>query len=101
MWHLSTQISGEILDPLTSSLDLAIALHPTPAVCGSPTGVAREIISEIEPFDREFYAGMVGWCDSSGDGEWILTIRCAEVESHTLRMFAGAGVVASQNQKKN
>lgn len=94
MWHLSTEIKGEIDNPLTSSLELAIALHPTPAVCGSPTELAREAIEEIEPFDRGFFAGMVGWCDTNGDGEWVVTLRCAEVEECSLRLFAGAGVVA-------
>jgi isochorismate synthase len=94
MWHLSTEIKGEIASPSTSSLELAIALHPTPAVCGSPTELAREVIGKIEPFDREFFTGMVGWCDANGDGEWAVTIRCAEVEAHSLRLFAGAGVVA-------
>ncbi|HEY2491354.1 MAG TPA: isochorismate synthase DhbC [Paenibacillus sp.] len=93
MWHLSTEISGELADHSTSALTLAVALHPTPAVCGSPTEMAREVIREIEPFDRGFYAGMVGWCDSNGDGEWVVTIRCAEVDDHSLRLFAGAGVV--------
>ena len=36
MWHLSTEVKGELKDPNTSSLQLAIALHPTPAVCGTP-----------------------------------------------------------------
>jgi isochorismate synthase len=94
MWHLSTTIKGEIADPAVSALDLALALHPTPAVCGSPTKLAQEAIREIEPFDRGFFAGMVGWNDARGDGEWAVTIRCAEVEAHSLRLYAGAGVVA-------
>ncbi|MGE7878511.1 isochorismate synthase DhbC [Peribacillus muralis] len=94
MWHLSTEIIGEIKDPLVSSLEIAYALHPTPAVCGTPTELAREIINEIEPFDRSFFTGMVGWCDAKGDGEWVVTIRCAEVEGNALKLFAGAGVVA-------
>ncbi|PZD95335.1 isochorismate synthase DhbC [Paenibacillus sambharensis] len=93
MWHLSSEIKGELLDPAITSLDLAAALHPTPAVCGAPTEAAREAIEEIEPFDRGFYTGMVGWCDSRGDGEWIVTIRCAEVSGRDLRLFAGAGIV--------
>ncbi|NEW06377.1 isochorismate synthase DhbC [Paenibacillus sp. SYP-B3998] len=93
MWHLSSQIKGELADPSISSLELAVALHPTPAVCGTPTDLARAAIQEIEPFDRGFYTGMVGWCDSNGDGEWIVTIRCAEVDDRSLRLFAGAGVV--------
>jgi isochorismate synthase len=94
IWHLSTKITGELASPFTSSLELAVALHPTPAVCGSPTELAREVIREIEPFDRGFFTGMVGWCDANGDGEWAVTIRCAEVEDRSLHLYAGAGVVA-------
>ncbi|MFD2211789.1 isochorismate synthase DhbC [Virgibacillus halophilus] len=94
MWHLSTEIYGTLKHTATSSLELATALHPTPAVCGYPTVLARDAIYEIEPFDRGFFTGMVGWCDETGDGEWIVTIRCAEVQERSLRLFAGAGVVA-------
>lgn len=94
MWHLSTEVKGELKNPNTSSLELAIALHPTPAVCGTPMEEAREAIQQIEPFDREFFTGMLGWSDLNGDGEWIVTIRCAEVQENTLRLYAGAGVVA-------
>ncbi|TNJ61569.1 isochorismate synthase DhbC [Paenibacillus hemerocallicola] len=97
MWHLSSLVSGELADPSISSMELAAALHPTPAVCGSPTHMARAVINDIEPFDRGFYTGMVGWCDANGDGEWIVTIRCAEVEGRSLRLFAGAGVVAESS----
>ena len=97
MWHLSTEIRGELIDPSISSLALAVALHPTPSVCGSPTALAREAIQEIEPFDRGFYTGLVGWCDASGDGEWIVTIRCAVAENQSLNLYAGAGVVAESS----
>ncbi|MFI8081341.1 isochorismate synthase DhbC [Kitasatospora sp. NPDC086009] len=94
MWHLATTITAELADPAVSALELATALHPTPAVCGSPTPPARRAIGEIEPFDRGLYAGMVGWGDADGDGEWVVTLRCAEADEGTLRVFAGAGVVA-------
>ncbi len=94
MWHLSSRIEGELADASTSSVELAAALHPTPAVCGTPTELAHAAIREIEPFDRGFYTGMVGWCDAAGDGEWVVAIRCAEVEERSLRLFAGAGIVA-------
>ncbi|GLW93506.1 isochorismate synthase [Actinokineospora globicatena] len=93
MWHLSTQVAGVLADPDTSVLELATALHPTPAVCGTPTAAARRVIGELEPFDRGFYTGVVGWSDARGDGEWIVTIRCGEVRGATLRLFAGAGLV--------
>ncbi|MHA5049156.1 isochorismate synthase [Streptomyces sp. SD15] len=97
MWHLSTTVTGELADPDVTALELASALHPTPAVCGTPTDVARAVIAESEPFDRGPYTGMVGWQDADGDGEWVVTIRCAEAEGRSLRLFAGAGVVASSS----
>ncbi|OON79637.1 isochorismate synthase [Streptomyces tsukubensis] len=99
MWHLSTTLSGEPAGPDITALDLATALHPTPAVCGTPTDVARSVIAASEPFDRGLYTGMVGWQDAAGDGEWIVTIRCAEAENDgsSLRLFAGAGVVADSS----
>ncbi|WP_435878800.1 isochorismate synthase DhbC [Streptomyces klenkii] len=97
MWHLSTTVTGEPADPAVSALELASALHPTPAVCGTPTATARDVIGELEPFDRGFFTGMVGWGDANGDGEWVVTIRCAEAEERTLRLYAGAGVVAQSS----
>ncbi|MBB5917431.1 isochorismate synthase [Nocardia transvalensis] len=97
MWHLSTPIQGTLADPGVSSLELAAALHPTPAVCGTPTGAARELLAEIEGFDRRFYAGLTGWMDAAGDGEWILSLRCAEVTGAGARLYAGAGIVAGSD----
>ncbi|GAA0134022.1 isochorismate synthase DhbC [Paenibacillus sp. YSY-4.3] len=97
MWHLSTDIYGELAGPEATVLDLALSLHPTPAICGTPTELARETIREIEPFERGFFTGMVGWCDAKGDGEWVVTIRCAEAEDRSLRLYAGAGIVADSS----
>jgi isochorismate synthase len=93
LWHLATRIEGRLRDPAPSSLELAEALHPTPAVGGEPTPVAREVIAELEEFDRGWYAGLVGWCDAQGDGEWAIAIRCAEVAGRVATVFAGAGIV--------
>ncbi|MFI6644985.1 isochorismate synthase DhbC [Streptomyces sp. NPDC050504] len=95
MWHLSTTVTGTLASPATSALELACALHPTPAVCGTPTDLARRVIAETEPFDRGFFTGMVGWGDADGDGEWVVTIRCAEAEERSLRLYAGAGIVSA------
>ncbi|GAA2614480.1 isochorismate synthase [Paractinoplanes durhamensis] len=97
MWHLSTLITGEIADEGVSALELATALHPTPAVCGTPTDAARAAITALEPFERGFYTGMVGWVDANGDGEWAVTIRCATADADGLDLFAGAGVVADSS----
>ncbi|KUP97720.1 isochorismate synthase [Thermobifida cellulosilytica] len=93
MWHLATRITGELRDPHTPSSLLARALHPTPAVCGSPTDRAYAAIAEIEPFDRGFYTGAVGYTDTAGDGEWVVTIRCADIHGSTVDLFAGGGIM--------
>ncbi|PHV11870.1 isochorismate synthase [Chitinimonas sp. BJB300] len=94
MWHLGTKVCGDLIDPTHSSLALALALHPTPAVCGFPTNAARDFIAAVEGFDRGYFAGLVGWCDAEGDGEWAVTIRCAEIGVDSATLYAGAGIVA-------
>ncbi|MDG3010259.1 isochorismate synthase [Rhodococcus sp. D2-41] len=95
VWHLGTPIDGVLDDRGGSALDLALAVHPTPAVCGTPTPAALAAIREVEE-DRGFYAGAVGWCDANGDGDWMVAIRCAEISADGLRAraFAGGGIVA-------
>lgn len=97
MWHLGTEIEGVLKDDETSSAELAIALHPTPAVGGTPVDEAMQLIRELEPVDRDFYAGTVGWTDRQGDGEWYLSLRCGEVTGNQIRLFAGAGIVAESD----
>ncbi|MDP2713164.1 MAG: isochorismate synthase [Solirubrobacteraceae bacterium] len=97
MWHLGTTVVGRLAEPRASALTLATALHPTPAVCGTPPGAAHALIEELEPFQRGPYAGAVGWQDASGDGEWVVTIRCGIVRGDSVRLFAGAGVVAGSS----
>lgn len=97
LWHLSTHLHGTLPDESRSALQLACLLHPTPAVCGVPTERARRLIRFVEAFDRGLFTGIVGWCNSRGDGEWIITIRCGVVRHDTLRVFAGAGIVAASS----
>ncbi|MBH0778722.1 isochorismate synthase [Nocardia bovistercoris] len=98
VWHLATPITATLRDPSTTALDLAIRLHPTPAVCGTPTKSALAAITEVEG-DRGFYGGAVGWCDHTGDGEWVVAIRCAELsaDGRSLRAHAGGGIVAASD----
>lgn len=93
MWHLSTQITAELAASELSVLQLAALLHPTPAVCGSPTAEAYRLIARLEPYDRGLFSGLVGWCDASGDGEWVIAIRCGSLLQNRVRLFAGAGIV--------
>ncbi len=93
LWHLASPIDGDVADSAENALSLACLLHPTPALCGTPTAAARELISQLEPFDRGLFGGIVGWCDAEGNGEWVVTIRCGTVNASHVRLFAGAGIV--------
>jgi menaquinone-specific isochorismate synthase len=94
--HLATPITGR-LDEQRSVLDVVAALHPTPAVGGTPTDTALDLIRELELIDRGRYAGPVGWIDSRGDGEWGIALRCAEIDGHRARLYAGGGIVAGSD----
>jgi menaquinone-specific isochorismate synthase len=98
--HLATDVTGVVAEtegaPATS-LELAAALHPSAAVGGTPTDRALAVIAEIEGMDRGRYAAPVGWMDASGDGEWGIALRSAEVTGRTVRLFAGCGIVADSD----
>ncbi|MCW2799763.1 MAG: isochorismate synthase [Aeromicrobium sp.] len=93
--HLATDVTGVIRDD-ASALTLAASLHPSAAVGGTPTKDAVALINEIEQLDRGRYAGPVGWIGASGDGEWGIGLRSAQVEDDgtKVRLFAGCGIVA-------
>ena len=94
--HLGTRVRGTLAagTALKSALALAAAVHPPAAVCGTPTGVALDLIRELEHMDRERYAGPVGWVDADGNGEWGIAIRSGQLSGRTARLFAGCGIVA-------
>jgi menaquinone-specific isochorismate synthase len=91
--HLATSVSG-VLARDASALALAASLHPTAAICGTPTDVALELIRELERMDRGRYSGPVGWVDARGNGEWGIALRCGEIDGRRARLFAGCGIVA-------
>lgn len=112
--HLATDIYGQVAGD-TGALALVEALHPTAAVCGTPTAAAAQLISELEGMDRERYAGPVGWVDWRGEGQWCIALRSGQVLAPTaqtagtqsgpagypmgnqpvgsVRIFAGAGIM--------
>ena len=97
--HLATDVAGVLTDA-TSSLALAASLHPSAAVCGTPTPAANALLTELEHMDRGRYAGPVGWIDATGDGEWGIALRCgalSEEDPRRIRLFAGCGIVAGSD----
>jgi isochorismate synthase len=98
VWHLSTPITARLRESSTTALDLAIALHPTPAVGGVPGDLAADLITELEG-DRGFYAGAVGWTTANGDGRWVVSIRCAQLaaDRRSADARSGGGIVAESD----
>jgi isochorismate synthase len=91
--HLATLVEGRLSTPPASIIELMTALHPTPAVGGSPRSVALDLIDRFEHLDRGRYGGPVGWVDAAGNGAWAVGIRSAEIDGATARLFAGVGVL--------
>ena len=95
--HLGTMVEGRLSDPPPSVLELALLLHPTPAVAGEPRAAALELIDELEVGDRGRWAGAVGWVDAAGDGSWMVAIRSAQLSGREARLWAGNGIVADSD----
>jgi menaquinone-specific isochorismate synthase len=97
VWHLASDVKAELTEVeghVPTCLALINALHPTAAVCGTPTQVAGALIRKLEHLDRGPYAGPVGWLDAAGNGEWGIALRGAVIETpNTVRLYAGCGIV--------
>lgn len=97
VWHLASDVKAELTEVeghVPTCLALINALHPTAAVCGTPTSVAGALIRKLEHMDRGPYAGPVGWLDAAGNGEWGIALRGAVIEApDTVRLYAGCGIV--------
>jgi menaquinone-specific isochorismate synthase len=97
--HLATDVTGVVGDS-SSALDLAAALHPTAAVCGTPRAAADALIAQLEGMDRSRYAGPVGWIAADGTGEFGIALRSGELDADDarhIRLFAGCGIVADSD----
>jgi menaquinone-specific isochorismate synthase len=90
--HLLSAVEGELADGVTDA-DLLCSLHPTPAVGGEPTARALDYIMRLEPFDRGWYAGPLGWI-AADSAEFAVAIRSGLVEGERMALYSGAGIVA-------
>ena len=90
--HLRSMVRGMLREGVTDA-EVLYALHPTPAVGGYPKEEALAEIRALEPFDRGWYAGPVGWIGAEGS-EFAVGIRSGLVRGSRLALFSGAGIVA-------
>lgn len=90
--HLRTTVQGTLSNGATL-IQLIEKLHPTPAVGGYPKDEAVTFLRENEGFDRGWYASPLGWVDTQGNGEFIVTLRSALIRGPRAYLFAGCGIV--------
>ncbi|TDL34165.1 isochorismate synthase [Jeotgalibacillus sp. S-D1] len=94
--HLFTPVKGTANNGMTI-LDFVDRLHPTPALGGTPTHLAMDVIQEEERMNRGFYAAPVGWMDAEGNGEFAVAIRSGLLHDQHAFLYAGCGVVKDSN----
>ncbi|MBE2223707.1 MAG: isochorismate synthase [Anaerolineae bacterium] len=97
--HLFTPIRATLISA-DGILPLVEALHPTPALGGSPRDLALDFISKAEPIPRGWYAAPVGWIDYKLDGAFAVAIRSAVAQERRAWLYAGAGIVADSEPVK-
>ncbi|MGL4832637.1 MAG: isochorismate synthase [Propionibacteriaceae bacterium] len=94
--HLASDLHVQ-LRPDCGVAEALTALHPTAAVGGTPTALAREQLHQIEGFDRGRFAGPIGWLSADGDAELVIALRGGQMTGEQLRLYAGAGIVAGSD----
>lgn len=78
--------------------DVLNAVFPCGSVTGAPKKRSMEIIQELEPQDRNYYCGALGWIDPNGDFAFSVPIRTLEIDrdAHThaspFTLGIGAGI---------
>jgi isochorismate synthase len=91
--HILTQVSAKVE---ASSLEVARALHPTPAVGGVPKSQAVQFISKHESLDRSYYSGFFGPFQKNKT-EWYVNLRSMRMGTHQTEIFVGGGVTAASD----
>ena len=92
--HLHTPVEARVLEGRTIS-ELASQLHPTPALSGFPVGEALMALRRIEPYNRGFFGGALGYIDGDGDGAFSVGIRSGVFDGEMGYVYAGCGIVAA------
>jgi len=96
--HLKTVFRGN--SDSVSPLEIALQLHPTPAVCGTPTEKAKELILKTEKHNRQYYTGFLGPIFYKQSSDLFVNLRCAKLDTTKTVLFAGGGIVKESLPEK-
>jgi anthranilate synthase component I len=94
--HISSTVTGR-LRAGCDALDALLAGFPAGTVSGAPKVRAMEIIDDLEPVARSFYAGGVGYFGADGGMDTCIALRTGLVKGGALHIQAGAGIVAASD----
>jgi isochorismate synthase len=99
IWHIKTDISGT-LNSSSSLWEVALLLHPTPAVCGLPKDKAKAFILQNENYDRTFYTGFLGELNIGDQTDLFVNLRCMEIKDAQAHLFMGCGITKDSVPEK-
>jgi anthranilate synthase component 1 len=91
--HIVSNVVGELRDD-KDALDLFAASFPAGTVTGTPKIRAMQLIDQLEPVARGFYAGSVAHIDFDGDLDSCIILRSVAVANGRAYWQASAGIVA-------
>lgn len=97
--HLCTNFFFDLPTHIPLS-KLVSALHPTPAVCGTPKEKALELIAEFENSKREYYTGILGPVNYHKQTNLFVNLRCMKISSSQMVLFAGGGITKDSDPEK-
>lgn len=93
--HIYNELTGTLKSDI-SPWEVIDALHPTPAMGGTPKKEAIDYIEKHEPFKRGFFTAPIGFM-SKNRANFGVAIRCGLIENNQLSLFAGAGILAESD----
>ncbi|MFT4034331.1 MAG: chorismate-binding protein [Patulibacter sp.] len=91
--HISSLVSGT-LAPGVRAIDALRSTLPAGTLSGAPKVRAMEIIDELEPVKRSWYAGAIGFLSYSGDLDTCINLRSVVVKDGLVHAQTGGGTVA-------
>ncbi|HTH17841.1 MAG TPA: anthranilate synthase component I [Magnetospirillum sp.] len=97
--HIVSNVEGRIRKDC-DAMDALMAGFPAGTTSGAPKIRAMEIIDELEPERRSFYAGSIGYFAGNGNMDTCIALRTTLIKDGTMYVQAGAGIVADSDPEK-
>lgn len=92
--HLVSEVEGKVAEN-SNPFHLIAKTFPAGTLSGAPKFKAMQLIDGIEPTNRSYYGGCIGFVGFDGSCNQAIMIRTFLSQQNTLTYQAGAGVVAA------